>query len=200
MEAIRRARRGEASDGERGASFGLCWVKRRPPAGRGAEPELTSADTFAIPAERSALRLGRRNRSGTGRPANVQLSDYGLSSPNRRKRNKRVRLQGRLSGRPSVRACFAIGRSSSKSTREALPGVRPAVVGCPDMTRPPARRRLRDRATHTPTASSARDEARSPAGAGRSWRQSSRDLPWGRRTSRGCATDCSSTATRPRTS
>ena len=56
---------------------------------------------MATPAERSALRLRRRNRSGTGNRPNVQLNRDSVSRPNKRKRNKRVRLRGRLAGRPA---------------------------------------------------------------------------------------------------
>ena len=85
-------------------SSDLCRVKRRPASAGSREPELTSTDAFVIPAERSALRLRRRNRSGTGNRANVQLSGYSPSRPNKRKRNERVRLRGRLAGRPAPRA------------------------------------------------------------------------------------------------
>jgi hypothetical protein len=53
------------------------------------------------PAERTELRLWRRNRSGTGNQPNVQVNWDSVTRPNRRKRNKRVRLWGRLPGRPA---------------------------------------------------------------------------------------------------
>ena len=134
-----------------------------------------------------AVRPGRPRRHGPagGRGRRPGRRDPGRGSPYGRRRRLLAPLDDR-----------------SSSTQEALPAVRltQPLFAVLTSTRPPARRRLRERATHTPTASSAQDEARSPAGAERSWRRSSRDLPSRRRTSRGCATDCSSTATRPRAS
>ena len=101
-----RARQGRCKPRDLCSTTGTGWpLPCEETTGLSRQPR-TGADQHRCirdPAERSALRLRRRNRSGTANRANFQLSGYSLSRPNKRKRNERVRLRSRLAGRPAPR-------------------------------------------------------------------------------------------------